>query len=140
MNSRPSKLSKRQLADLVEIVRSPSLREVFEDQMRSMLDLPLAPYHLAQLLRLIGYHEIRKMPLADEDFPIIIDRLQQLLGKSGDELLEILRSLQVGEEPPAPVLCLRVSTACDPFRVPGTAPAYLVPSFHDPPRRSHMFF
>ena len=133
MNSRPSKISKRQLADLVEIVRSPSLREVFEDQMRSMLDLPLAPYHLAQLLRLIGYHEIRKMALADEDFPILIDRLQQLLGKSGDELLEILRSLKVGEEPLAPIQRLRVLNAYAPCREPRTAPASRVPSFHDPP-------
>lgn len=136
MNSRPSKMSKRRLSDLVEIVQGPSLRDVFQGLMRSMRDLPLAPYDLAEFLRLVGYDEICEADVSDDDLPFLIVQLRRFLSKSTEELLEIVSSLQAHEWTPVLASPLGpVLEASEPHKEPNAIPAFLVPSCHDPPGR-----
>lgn len=136
MNSRPSKMSKRRLSDLAEIVQGPSLRNILQGLMRSMRELPLTTYDLAEFLRLVWYDEICEENVADENLPFLIAQLQRFLSMSTDELLEILCTLRAQEWKPVPASSLGpVLEASEPHKEPRPSPAFLVPSFHDPPGR-----
>ena len=97
MNLDLPKISKWRTAGLLNIVQGLSLREQFQDLMRLMRELPLAPNDLAEFLRLVGYDELCKAEVVDAMLPDFIAHLQGIVSKSTDELLEILRSLQTRE-------------------------------------------
>lgn len=139
MNSRPPPISKWRFDGFLKIVQGPPLREVFQDLMRSMRNLPLAPYDLAEFLRLAGYDEICEKEVPDADLPILVAMLQRFLSKSTDELLEILESLRAREWPPVRLSLLGpVLETSDSHHEPSVAPAFPVPSFHDPPGRERL--
>ena len=136
MKSGFSQPSARRLDDLTKIVRGPCLRETYQGLMRSMRELPLAPFELAEFLRLVGFDQLCKVEVADAMLPDFIAHLQGILSKSTVELLEILCSHQAREwtsipsSPLGPVLA-----ASDAHNEPSGSPLFRVPSFHDPPGR-----
>lgn len=136
MNLDSPKISKWRTAGLLDLVRGPSLREQFQDLMRSMRELPLAPCDLAEFLRLVGYDELCKEEVADSMLLDSIAHLQGLLSKSTVELLEVLRSLQAREWPAATSSPLwPVPAARNAHNEPSGSPVFRVLSFHDPPGR-----
>ena len=136
MNSRTLQTPKWRLADLAKIVQAVPLREQFQDLMRSMRELPLAPYDLEEFLRLVGYDELCKEDVSEDMLPDFIAHLKRFLAKSAEDLLEILRSLQAREWPPVITSSLGpVLAAKDAHNEPSGFPAFRVLSFHDPPRR-----
>ena len=134
MSSRHSQISGRRLADLVGIVQVEPLRVLFRDLMRSMRDLPLTPFDLADFLRLVEYHEIREDEVSDESLPVMIALLERFLSQSTNELLETLSILRAQEWSPAskPPLWPALERT-DSLGPALGAPAFRVPSFHDPP-------
>lgn len=128
-------MSKRRLSDLIEIARGPSLAEIFADLMDSMWDLPLSAFDLAEFLRLVGYDDIQRQDLTDDDMCVLIPVLRTFLDKTTEQLLEILDGLKTREWPPQQNTAVWLPCASESFRGAFQGIAYdrTLPGTHDPP-------